>query len=80
MPQAEGVGPKGVTQMRYILAVIFVCAIDVPVAPALPAVGPASLSAAREDSVVQVVRRRPHSNRHSRREDGIHPLVGSGDY
>jgi hypothetical protein len=79
--------------MRYVLAAIFVCAVGVPAASALPTVSPNSVSVSKPDPLVQVVRRnRPHFHRHSRRgdsirhrhsrsgDDGIHPLVGSGDY
>jgi hypothetical protein len=71
--------------MRYVLATIFVCTVGMPAASALPTVSANSLSATKADPMVQVVRRnRPHSHRyshrHSRRGDGIRPLVGSGDY
>ncbi len=78
--------------MRYVLAAIFVCAVGMPAASALPTVGPYSLSVLKGNPIVQVVRRnRPHSHRdrrsgdgirhrHSRSGNGIHPLVGSGDY
>jgi hypothetical protein len=67
--------------MRYVLATIFVCTVGMPAASALPTVSPNSLAASKAAPMVQVVRRnRPHSHRHSRRGDGIRPLVGSGDY
>jgi hypothetical protein len=71
--------------MRYVLAAIFVCAVGMPAASALPTVSPNSLSVLKGNPMVQVVRRnRPHSHRHSHRHSrsggGIHPLVGSGDY
>jgi hypothetical protein len=71
--------------MRYVLAAIFVCAVGMPAASALPTVSPNSLSVSKGNPIVQVVRRnRPHSHRHSHRHrrsgGGIHPLVGSGDY
>jgi hypothetical protein len=71
--------------MRYVLATIFVCTVGMPAASALPTVSPNSLSASKADPMVQEVRRnRPHSHRHSHRhsrsDDGIRPLVGSGDY
>jgi hypothetical protein len=93
---AKHLGGIGLTirgdQMRYVLAAIFVCAIGMPAASALPTVSPNSVSVSKADPLVQVVRRnRPHSHRqsrsgdgirhrHSRSGDGIHPLVGSGDY
>jgi hypothetical protein len=69
--------------MRYVLAAIFVCAVGMPAASALPTVSPNSLSALKADPVVQVVKRnRAPSRRHSRSSGGggIHPLVGSGGY
>jgi hypothetical protein len=67
--------------MRYVLAAIFVCAVGMPAASALPTVSPNSLSVLKANPIVQVVRRkRPHTHRHSRSSGGIHPLVGSGDY
>jgi hypothetical protein len=67
--------------MRYVLATIFVCTVGMPAASALPTVGPNSLSASKADPMVQAATHsRPHSHRHSRRDDSIHPLVGSGDY
>jgi hypothetical protein len=78
--------------MRYVLAAVFICAVGMPAASALPKVSPNTVSVSKADPLVQVVRRnRPHSHGHSRTEDGIrhrhsrsgggiHPLVGSGDY
>lgn len=68
--------------MRYVLAAIFVCAVGMPAASALPTVGPNSLSVLKANPMEQVVKRsRPRSHRHSRSgNNGIHPLVGSGDY
>lgn len=78
--------------MRYVLAAIFVCAVGMPAASALPTVSPNSRSVLKASPIVQVVKRkRPHSHRdsrsgdgirhrHSRSGNGIHPLVGSGDY
>ncbi len=79
--------------MRYVLAAIFASAVPIAAAAALPTVSPNSLSVSKAVPLVQVVKRnRPHSHhqsrsggsnhhRHSRRgDDGIHPLVGSGDY
>jgi hypothetical protein len=68
--------------MRYILAVIFVCAVGMPAASALPTVSPNSLSVLKANPIVHVVKRkRSHSHRHKSSSDGgIHPLVGSGDY
>ena len=70
--------------MRYVLTAIFVCAVGMPAASALPTVSPSSLSVLKGNPIVQVVKRNrpysPHSHRHSRSGGGIHPLVGSGDY
>jgi hypothetical protein len=67
--------------MRYVLAVIFVCAVGMPAASALPMVSPNSLSVSKANPIAQVVKRnRPHARRHSGGSGGIHPLVGSGDY
>ena len=66
--------------MRYYLATILVCTLAVP-ASALPTVSPNSISALKADPMVHAVKsNRPQSHRHSRKDDGIHPLVGSGDY
>jgi len=87
------VANEGGDQMRYVLAAIFVGAVGMPAASALPTVSPNYVSVSKPDPRVQVVRRnRPRSHRHSRSGDsirhghsrsgdnGIHPLVGSGDY
>lgn len=77
--------------MRYVLAAIFVCAVSMPAQSALAPAGPNSVSLPKADPLVQMVRHiRPHAYRHSRSrvrhrhgrsgDDGIHPLVGSGDY
>ncbi len=66
--------------MRYILATIFACTIGMPAAFALPAVGPNSLSTSKAGPMVQMVKRNHPSSQHSRKDNGIHPLVGSGDY
>ncbi len=78
--------------MRYVFAAIFVCAVGMLAASALPMVGPNSVSVSKADTLVQLVgRHRPHPyrharsgngirHRHARSDDGIHPLVGSGDY
>jgi hypothetical protein len=78
--------------MRYVLAAIYICAAGMPAASALPTIGPISVSVTKAEPLVQAARHnRPHSQRHSRSGegsrhrharggDGIHPLVGSGDY
>ena len=67
--------------MRYFLAAILVYAIGVPAASALPAAGANSLSAPKAEPIMQAAARsRPHAQRQSRKDNGIHPLVGSGDY
>jgi len=90
---AKGLSARRGDQMRYVLVAIFVCAVGMPAASALPTVSPNSVSVSKADPLVQVVRHnRPPSHRHSRSgdairhrhgrsgDDGIHPLVGSGDY
>ncbi len=71
--------------MRYVLVAIFVCAVGMPAASALPTVSPNSLSLSKAEPVAHPVKRaRPHARRQSRGASagagGIHPLVGSGDY
>jgi len=67
--------------MRYVLAAIFVCAVGMPAASALQTVSPNSVSVSKADPIVQVVKRnRSRAHHHSRSSNGIHPLVGSGDY
>ena len=69
--------------MRYVLVAIFVCAVGMPAASALPTVSPNSLSLSKAGPVAQPIKRaRPHARRQSRAAGagGIHPLVGSGDY
>ena len=71
--------------MRYVLAAIFVGALGMPAASALPTFGSGSLTIAKSDVLVDVARRsRPAPARQSRakaKDDyGIHPLVGSGGY
>ncbi len=67
--------------MRYVLAAIFVCMVGMPAASALPALSANSVSVSKANPIVQVAKRkRAPVHRHSRGSDGIHPLVGSGDY
>ena len=70
--------------MRYVLVAIFVCAVGMPAASALPTVSPNSLSLLKADPIAQASskRARTHARRQSRGAGagGIHPLVGSGDY
>ena len=69
--------------MRYVLVAIFVCAVGLPSASALPAVGPDSLSVSKTELTAQPVKRarpRPHRQSRASGAGGIHPLVGSGDY
>jgi hypothetical protein len=68
--------------MRYVLAAIFLCAVGMPAASALPMVGPNSLSVSKADALVQLVgRHRPHPYRHARSGNGIrhrHARSGNG--
>jgi len=67
--------------MRYVLAAIFVCALGMPAASALPTVSPNSLSVLKANPFVQAAKRnRPRAHSHGGAAGGIHPLVGSGDY
>jgi hypothetical protein len=90
---AKGLSARKGDQMRYVLAAIFICAAGMSEACALPTDNPDPVSVSKADQLVQVVRRsRPHSHHRSRSgdgirhhhsrsgDDGIHPLVGSGDY
>jgi hypothetical protein len=72
--------------MRYVLAVIVLCAFA-PAASALPLSGASGLAASKSSPVVQFVKhsRALASHRKSSKsgkggDNGIHPLVGSGDY
>jgi hypothetical protein len=70
--------------MRYILAAILLCALEMPAASALPVVGANQVAVSKADLFAQVAKRsRSHPRRSSRNNNsanGIHPLVGSGDY
>ncbi len=67
--------------MRYVILAIFLCAVDVPVASALPIVNANAVSVSKAEAVVPAAKRsKPRVHRHSRGSGGIHPLVGSGDY
>jgi hypothetical protein len=67
--------------MRYLRAVIFVYAVGMAPTFALPTVNSHLISASKADHIVQVTKHvRPAAHRHSRAENGVHPLVGSGDY
>jgi hypothetical protein len=67
--------------MRYVLAVIFICAVGAPAASALPTLGADQLVLLKASPVEQAGKRaRPRPKRQSRDQGGIHPLVGSGGY
>jgi hypothetical protein len=70
--------------MRTILAVILLCALEMPAASALPAAGANPVAVSKADFFAQAAKRsRPparRSSRNSNSANGIHPLVGSGDY
>lgn len=68
--------------MRYFLAALLVCAFSVP-ASALPVANAPALTNA--NAVIQVAKKAkapaPSAKSKSKKSDnGIHPLVGSGDY
>lgn len=76
--------------MRYVLAAIFVCALGMPVASALPTISADAVSASKADPTLQVAKRNKSvrasrqsnsaNSSNSANNSGIHPLVGSGDY
>jgi|GEM_PF-1115740 len=78
--------------MRYVLAAILIYGAGMTAASALPAVSPNLVSVSKGGPLVQVVKSNRHPSyrhsrgkgggrhHHSRGDDGIHPLVGSGDY
>jgi hypothetical protein len=70
--------------MRYVLAAIFVCALGLPAASALPAAGPDALALKKASPMVEVAKKQKASKGKRRSSGGgaggIHPLVGSGDY
>ena len=71
-------------QMRIALAAIFVCAVGIVPASALPNLGVAVAFHVKGEHIVQVAKHhraapaRRHG--HAKSDGGIHPLVGSGDY
>jgi hypothetical protein len=67
--------------MRYLRAVIFVYAVGTIPVSALPAINPHVVSASKAGEIVQIVKHaRPAAHHRSRAGNGVHPLVGSGDY
>lgn len=52
--------------MRYVLAAILTCAIGAPAASAFPTVSPASVSASKAGSIVQVAKRSSNSSSSNR--------------
>jgi len=68
--------------MRFCLAAVLICALGAPAASALPALGSAAGLAAPGESVTLVARRKPAARaaRNKAKDNGIHPLVGSGGY
>lgn len=69
--------------MRYVLAAIFVCALGMPAASALPAAGANALVLTKASPIEQAGKRaaKPRAKRaKSGADSGIHPLVGSGGY
>ena len=68
--------------MRYLHAVIFIYAVGTAPASALPIANPHLVAASQADQIVQVAKHaRPAAHHHSSRAgNGVHPLVGSGDY
>ncbi len=69
--------------MRYVLAVILLCAVAAPAASAPRAGNPRSVSLKTDSVDPGVKRSKAPAQRQSRggvNSGGIHPLVGSGDY
>ncbi|MFY9627877.1 MAG: hypothetical protein WAK03_06960 [Methylocystis sp.] len=70
--------------MRYVLAAIFVCAVGMPAASALPTLNSNSDFVVKANPIVQVAKRGHAQPRRQTRSSGgaggIHPLVGSGGY
>jgi len=70
--------------MRYLLAAIFVCALGMPAASALPAAGAADALVLTKASPIEQIGKRAAKPRAKRSKSGgdggIHPLVGSGGY
>jgi hypothetical protein len=67
--------------MRYLHAVIFVYAVGTGPASALPIANPHLVAASKAEQIVQIAKHaRPAAHHHSRAGNGVHPLVGSGDY
>ncbi len=67
--------------MRYGLALIFAYMAGMAAASALPAVSPHTVSMSKTDPVAHVAKRgRPLARHRTRADNGIHPLVGSGNY
>lgn len=67
--------------MRYLHAVIFVYAVGTTPVSALPIANSHMAAASKSDQIVQLVKHaRPAAHRRSHAGNGVHPLVGSGDY
>lgn len=75
--------------MRYVLAAMFIFAVGVPAASALPTASLRPVLTMKADGFVQTAKhdRQPAKRQTSKRSGrksggagGIHPLVGSGDY
>lgn len=68
--------------MRFILALILVCAIGAPAASALPTIGSKALEMSKAQMIAPVAKKTRAQLRRqkSSASSGIHPLVGSGGY
>jgi hypothetical protein len=67
--------------MQYGLALILICAAGIAAASALPVAGPRTVSISKAEPAIQIAKRNRVTARHrSRSDNGIHPLVGSGNY
>jgi hypothetical protein len=70
----------GINRMRYVIAVLLVCALAAPAASAASSKSSAkSVSASKSDQGTKSGKRTRQGSQ-SKGLGGIHPLVGSGDY
>jgi hypothetical protein len=67
--------------MRMVLAAFFIAAVAIPEASALPALNSDTLELSVSAPVAQVAKRKAAPpKRKAAKDNGIHPLVGSGGY
>lgn len=77
--------------MRYVFSAIIVCALGIPAAFALPTAGASHVAMTNSDMTLVAKRsggnakstssaKASRTARGKTQDNGIHPLVGSGDY